>query len=108
MNTILPSPLLAATSDSGVLLHDIIGGIFLAALLLLGIVFYRRQSQWTGRGPERAGDTGLDRTFGRVQVWGLYLLAVAATIAFFFVMPRATRQKGEASKQQNAGSKELP
>lgn len=102
--------LLAATSDSGVLLHDIIGIGAMLVLVVLGIVLYRRQPTLAGqgRGEGRVGDSRLDRQFARLQVWMLYAVAVAAAITFFFIIPRATRTEGKSSKHQNAGSKKLP
>ncbi|MDB6006621.1 MAG: hypothetical protein JWR15_3608 [Prosthecobacter sp.] len=103
MNATSPFPLLAALTDAGVLWHDIFGVITLAVLLVIGILFFRHQHRWAGGNPQ-VPETNMDRKFGRIQLWVLYWVAIAAAIGFFFVMPRATSQRA----QREPGETRLP
>lgn len=91
----------AVTSDGGILQHDIMGVIALGVWVLVGIWFYRNQSRWTHKGPDMLQKTGIDRIFGPIQLWALYFLAVAVTVVFFFIMPRATSHYAQDKPSDN-------
>lgn len=108
MNSKMQFGFLAATNDAGILQHDIVGIIVLVALLLLGIVFAKRQQRLFHKGAFAQDETQADRKFGRVQLWALYWLAVGVAVTFFFVMPRATSQKAQPSAEGSLPQRTAP
>lgn len=88
-------------TDSGVRLHDIMGAGVLAVLLIIGVLFHKRQHRHVASSSLSEG-TPVDRTFARVQIWILYWLAVGATVAFFFLWPRADSRIPEPTQEENA------
>ncbi|MGV3658974.1 MAG: hypothetical protein ACO1TE_02285 [Prosthecobacter sp.] len=106
MNSLSPFMFLAAVTDEGVLLHDIIGGVVLAVLLLIGILFHQRQHRQVAS-PNASLQSPVDRSFAKVQIWLLYWLAVGAVIAFFFIWPRADTRTERPSEAENAKGQKL-
>lgn len=107
MSSTFPSGLLAAVTDAGVHLHDVIGGVALAVFLVIGLIFHKRGQQAAADGPHSLSETPVDRKFSRLQIWILYWLAVAAIVAFFFVWPRAESRIAPPSMEENAKSQKL-
>jgi uncharacterized BrkB/YihY/UPF0761 family membrane protein len=69
--------------------------VVLVALLLVGVFFYRRQTQIFDRRQQTRDETNTGQKIGRVQMWFLYVLAILVTAAFFFVVPRVTSFKAQ-------------
>lgn len=84
------STLLAATSEAGIVMHDIMGGIALLVMLLLGIFIYRHQKRSFRGDQHLPEETRLGRKLGQVQLWIIFGLVAAGIAAYFFVLPRAT------------------
>lgn len=93
-------------TGEGVLLHDIMGGGVLAVLLIIGFVFHKRANRQVA-GPQTSATASAQRGLARVQIWILYWLAVGATVAFFFVWPRAESRTHTPSMEENAKSQKL-
>lgn len=98
MNSTYRLEFLAAINDAGILLHDIIGAVVIAALLLVGFFLYKRQRKMFESHQQTPDETRTGQKIGRMQMWIVYFLAVAVAAAYFFIVPRATSFRAQEAK----------
>lgn len=95
---------LAATSDAGILLHDVFGGLAVVVLLIAGWFLYQGQKQWFRPTTDTRDETRLGQKIGRMQMWFVYWGVVAVVIAYFFIVPRATSHRAQLKESTPTAS----